>query len=593
LTITLATVPQLRLALNQIDSRVGDIAGNAESVLRWSRHAAGQGAHLVAFPEMMLTGYPVEDLALRSSFVEASRAALVDLARRLADEGLGDLPVVVGYLGRSENAQPRYGQPAGAPQNCAAVLHDGRVALRFAKHHLPNYGVFDEFRYFVPGDTMPVIRVRGVDVALAICEDLWQDGGRVPAARAAGAGLLLSVNASPYERDKDDTRLDLVRKRAQEAGCTLAYLAMTGGQDELVFDGDTIVVSERGEVIARAPQFAEECVLLDLDLPAAAAEPPSGRVDDGLEIQHITLCAEPVPPYEPQFTGGEAEQLSDDAEIYGALVTGLRAYVEKNGFRSVLIGLSGGIDSALVAAIACDAVGADNVYGVSMPSAYSSDHSQGDAAELARRTGLHFRTVTIAPLFDAYMESLSLSGLAEENLQSRLRGVTLMGISNQEGHIVLAPGNKSELAVGYSTLYGDSVGAYGPIKDVYKTTVFRLARWRNADAKAKGGTPPIPENSIAKPPSAELRPGQVDTDSLPDYAVLDRVLELYVDRDQGREQIVAAGYEPELVTRILKLTDTAEYKRRQYPPGTKISAKGFGKDRRLPITNRWREGEGS
>jgi len=584
-------VPQLRIALNQIDSTVGDIDGNTESVLHWSRHAAAQGAHLVAFPEMMLTGYPVEDLALRSSFVEASRAALVDLARRLAEEGLGDLPVVVGYLGRSENAQPKYGQPAGAPQNCAAVLHGGTVALRFAKHHLPNYGVFDEFRYFVPGDTMPVIRVRGVDVALAICEDLWQDGGRVPAARSAGAGLLLSVNASPYERDKDDTRLDLCRKRAQEAGCTLAYVAMTGGQDELVFDGDTIVVSERGDVIARAPQFAEQCVLLDLELPAAAAAAPSGRVDDGLEIRHVTLSADPVEPYTPRFAGSEADHLSDDAEVYAALVTGLRAYVAKNGFRSVLIGLSGGIDSALVAAIACDALGPENVFGVSMPSAYSSEHSKGDAAELARRTGLHLRTVPIAPMFDAYMESLGLTGLAEENLQSRLRGVTLMAISNQEGHIVLAPGNKSELAVGYSTLYGDSVGAYGPIKDVYKTTVFRLARWRNAEAAARGETPPIPENSISKPPSAELRPDQVDTDSLPDYDVLDRVLELYVDRDQGREEIIAAGYPAELVTRILKLTDTAEYKRRQYPPGTKISAKGFGKDRRLPITNRWREGE--
>ncbi|MGW5349228.1 NAD+ synthase [Streptomyces sp. NPDC004031] len=584
-------MPQLRLALNQIDSTVGDIAGNAESVLRWSRHAAGQGAHLVAFPEMMLTGYPVEDLALRSSFVEASRAALADLAARLDAEGLGGLPVVVGYLGRSENARPRYGQPAGAPQNCAAVLHGGRVALRFAKHHLPNYGVFDEFRYFVPGDTMPVVRVNGVDVALAICEDLWQDGGRVPAARAAGAGLLLSINASPYERDKDDTRLELVRKRAREAGCTTAYVAMVGAQDELVFDGDTIVVDAEGEVVARSPQFTEECVILDLELPAAAPSPASGVVDDGLEIQHLTLSDKPVPAYEPQFAGAVAEPLGDDAQVYGALVTGLRAYVQKNGFRSVLIGLSGGIDSALVAALACDAVGAENVYGVSMPSAYSSDHSRGDAAELARRTGLNYRTVPIAPMFDAYMESLGLTGLAEENLQSRLRGVTLMAISNQEGHIVLAPGNKSELAVGYSTLYGDSVGAYGPIKDVYKTTVFRLARWRNAVAAEKGETPPIPENSISKPPSAELRPGQVDTDSLPDYDVLDRVLALYVDGDQGYAAIVAAGFDPELVTRVLKLTDTAEYKRRQYPPGTKISAKGFGKDRRLPITDRWREGD--
>ncbi|MFE6357751.1 NAD+ synthase [Streptomyces rochei] len=585
-------MPRLRLALNQIDSTVGDIDGNAESVLRWTRHSAGQGAHLVAFPEMVLTGYPVEDLALRSSFVEASRAALRSLAARLADEGFGGLPVVVGHLDRSATARPRYGQPAGAPQNAVAVLYGGEVALSFAKHHLPNYGVFDEFRYFVPGDTMPVVRVRGVDVALAVCEDLWQDGGRVPAARSARAGLLLSVNASPYERDKDDTRLELVRKRAQEAGCTTAYLAMTGGQDELVFDGDSIVVDRDGEVLARAPQFTEGCMVLDLDLPAADADAPDGVVDDGLRIDRVVLSEEPVTgpaAGEPWLSGGLAERLDDDEEIYSALVVGLRAYVAKNGFRSVLVGLSGGIDSALVAAVACDAVGAENVHGVSMPSRYSSEHSRDDAAELARRTGLHYRTVPIEPMFDAFMGALGLTGLAEENLQSRLRGTLLMAISNQEGHLVLAPGNKSELAVGYSTLYGDSVGAYGPIKDVYKTSVFRLARWRNRAAAARGQTPPIPESSITKPPSAELRPGQVDTDSLPDYPVLDAILELYVDRDRGADEIVAAGYDRELVARTLRMVDTAEYKRRQYPPGTKISPKGFGKDRRLPVTNRWRE----
>lgn len=582
-------MPQLRLALNQIDSTVGDLAGNAEAIVHWTRHSAEQGAHLVAFPEMVLTGYPVEDLALRPSFVEASRDALRALAARLDAEGFGELPVVVGYLDRSEKAQPRYGQPAGAPQNAAAVLHRGRIALSFAKHHLPNYGVFDEFRYFVPGDSMPVVRVHGVDVALAICEDLWQDGGRVPAARAAGAGLLLSINASPYERDKDDTRLALVRKRAQEAGCTTAYLAMIGGQDELVFDGDSIVVDKDGEVIARAPQFAEGSVVLDLDLPAAAPEAPSGVVNDGLRIDHAVLSDKPVPAYEAELTGGYAERLDDDEELYSALVVGLRAYAAKNGFSSVLIGLSGGIDSALVAAIACDALGAQNVYGISMPSKYSSDHSKGDAAELARRTGLNFRTVPIEPMFDAYMASLRLTGLAEENLQSRLRGTMLMAVSNQEGQIVLAPGNKSELAVGYSTLYGDSVGAYGPIKDVYKTSIFRLAKWRNRAAEERGQTPPIPEASITKPPSAELRPDQVDTDSLPDYDVLDRILEMYIDRDLGLDTIVAAGFDEALVTKTLRLVDTAEYKRRQYPPGTKISAKGFGKDRRLPITNRWRE----
>ncbi|MEU6004830.1 NAD+ synthase [Streptomyces sp. NPDC047453] len=582
-------MPQLRLALNQIDSRVGDLAGNSEAIVRRARESAERGAHLAVFPEMALTGYPVEDLALRSSFVQASRAALRALAARLAAEGLGELPVLVGYLDRGETAQPKYGMPAGAPQNAAAVLHRGEVVLSFAKHHLPNYGVFDEFRYFVPGDTMPVLRVHGVDVALAICEDLWQDGGRVPAARSAGAGLLVSINASPYERLKDDARLDLVRKRAQEAGCTLAYLAMTGGQDELVFDGDSIVVAPDGEVVARAPQFAEDLMVLDLDLPAASAQAPTGVVDDGLRIDRVVLSEEPLPAYEPEPTGEYAARMDDDEEVYTALVVGLRAYVRKNGFRSVLIGLSGGIDSALVAAIACDAVGAENVYGVSMPSKYSSEHSKDDAAELARRTGLNFRTVPIAPMFDAYMGSLGLTGLAEENLQSRLRGTLLMAVSNQEGHIVLAPGNKSELAVGYSTLYGDSVGAYGPIKDVYKTSVFRLAEWRNRAAAQRGEVPPIPENSITKPPSAELRPGQVDTDSLPDYPVLDAILELYVDQDKGADLIVAAGYDGELVTKTLRMVDTAEYKRRQYPPGTKISAKGFGKDRRLPITNGWRE----
>ncbi|MFI8196356.1 NAD+ synthase [Streptomyces sp. NPDC085942] len=582
-------MPQLRLALNQIDSTVGDLAGNSEAIVHWTRHAAEQGAHLVAFPEMVLTGYPVEDLALRSSFVEASRRALRALAARLDAEGFGELPVVVGYLDRSEHAAARYGQPAGSPRNAAAVLHRGGIALDFAKHHLPNYGVFDEFRYFVPGDSMPVVRVRGVDVALAICEDLWQDGGRVPAARSAGAGLLLSINASPYERDKDDTRLELVRKRAREAGCTTAYLAMIGGQDELVFDGDSIVVDKEGEVIARAPQFSEGSVILDLELPAAAPEPPSGVVDDGLRIDHVVLSDQPVDAYEPELAGGYAERLEDEEEIYSALVVGLRAYAAKNGFSSVLIGLSGGIDSAICAAIACDALGAQNVYGVSMPSKYSSDHSKGDAAELARRTGLNFRTVSIAPMFNAYMGSLELTGLAEENLQARLRGTTLMAISNQEGQIVLAPGNKSELAVGYSTLYGDAVGAYGPIKDVYKSSVFRLAKWRNRAAEERGQVPPIPEASITKPPSAELRPGQVDTDSLPDYEVLDAILELYVDRDQGLDAIVAAGFDAELVAKTLRMVDTAEYKRRQYPPGTKISPKGFGKDRRLPITNRWRE----
>jgi NAD+ synthase (glutamine-hydrolysing) len=587
-------VSYLRLALNQIDTTVGDITGNGDLVVHWTRHAAEQGAHLVAFPEMALTGYPVEDLALRPSFVDASRAALTALAERLEAEGLGSTAVVVGYLGRSTTASVKLGLPVGSPQNCAALLHGGKVVTRLAKHHLPNYGVFDEFRYFVPGDTLPLIRLHGVDVALAICEDIWQDGGRVQAARQAGAGLLLVVNASPYEADKDDTRLELIQRRAAEAGCTLAYVNQVGGQDELVFDGDSVVVTASGEVLARAPQFEEGCMLLDLELPEASGELQGSHfVADGLEVVHTVLSEEPLTAPDAasseRVTPGQAPRLGEEEEVYGALVTGLRAYIQKNGFKSALIGLSGGIDSALVAALAVDAVGAENVYCVSMPSAYSSQHSRDDAAELARRTGLHFRTVSIAPMFDAYMGALGLTGLAEENLQSRLRGTLLMAISNQENHLVLAPGNKSELAVGYSTLYGDSVGAYGPIKDVYKTLIFRLARWRNQAAVERGETPPIPENTISKPPSAELRPGQVDTDSLPDYDLLDAVLTAYVERDLGRAQILAEGYDAAVVDRVIRLVDTAEYKRRQYPPGTKISSKNFGRDRRQPITNRWRE----
>ncbi|MFJ7248699.1 NAD+ synthase [Kitasatospora sp. NPDC098652] len=584
-------MPNLRLALSQIDPWVGDLARNSDEVVRWTKQAVEAGAQLVAFPEMALTGYPVEDLALRGSFVEASRGALVELAGRLADDGLGEVPVVVGYLGRSDHASPRFGRPAGSPQNCAAVLHRGEVVTRFAKHHLPNYGVFDEYRWFVPGEQLPVLRLHGVDVALAICEDIWQDGGRVTAAREAGAGLLLVINGSPYERNKDDQRLELVQRRAAEAGCTLAYVNMVGGQDELVFDGDSIVVGADGEVLARAPQFEEHLVLLDLDLPAAGSDHTDGLLlSDGLHLVRTELSDEPAPVPAGRPAAEIAPRLSDEAEIWAALVSGTRAYVVKNGFRSVLIGLSGGIDSALVAAIAVDALGPDHVHCVSMPSRYSSQHSRDDAAELARRTGLHFRTVSIAPMFDAYLAATELTGLAEENLQSRLRGTLLMAISNQEGHIVLAPGNKSELAVGYSTLYGDSVGAYGPIKDVYKSLVFRLARWRNEEAVRRGEVPPIPENTIGKPPSAELRPDQVDTDSLPDYDLLDSVLDRYIERDEGRDAIVAAGFDPAVVDRVVRLVDTAEYKRRQYPPGPKISVKNFGRDRRLPITNRWRRG---
>ncbi len=574
-------MPQLRIALAQVNPVVGDLAGNAQLVLDRVRAAHAQGADLVALPEMVLTGYPIEDLALRWSFQQASISALDTLATTLACEGLGGCAVVVGYLDlREAGGEHPLGTPRGAPINAAAVLHGGQVVARYAKHHLPNYGVFDEFRYFVPGTQPCVVRLHGVDIALAICEDLWQDGGPVAAIRDIGAGLLVVINGSPYEVHKDDSRLALAARRAVEADATLAYVNMVGGQDELVFDGDSLVVDADGTLLARAPQFEEHLLMVDLDLPAASG------------FCTTEISAEP-PAVRPPLPAPAIEApLTDEAEMYGALVVGLRDYVRKNGFRSVTFGFSGGIDSALVAALATDAIGGENVHGLSMPSRYSSQHSQDDAFDLARRLGAHCRLLPIGPMFDAYMASMELTGLAEENLQARIRGTAVMAVSNQEGHLVLAPGNKSELSVGYSTIYGDAVGGFGPIKDVPKSTVFRLARWRNAEAQRLGQEPPIPPNSIDKAPSAELRPDQVDSDSLPPYDLLDEILDAYVEHDRGAAELVDAGHDRALVERVLRMTDLAEYKRRQYPIGTKITGRSFGRDRRQPITNRYRESAG-
>jgi len=614
----------LRIALAQVNATVGDLDGNAELIVEWTRRAAGRGAKVVVFPEMMLTGYPVEDLALRASFVDASIAALAGTARRLAAEGLGGIAVVTGYLARRTGLPPRVGLPAGAPLDAAALLHGGQVVVTTAKHHLPNYGVFDEYRYFVPGDRLPVFRLPcaaagspedAVDVAIAICEDLWQEGGPVAVTRQAGAGLLVVPNASPFERGKDEARLELCARRAREAGATLAYVNMMGGQDELVFDGDSIIVDAAGTLLARGPQFEETLLIADLELPSAdpAVTPGETPADahDGttITIHRVTLPALPPPaasqegpgasPAEPGAspeepgTGPAAgliwPRLSDTAEIYAALVTGVRDYVHKNGFSSVILGLSGGIDSALTATIAADAIGPDLVHVVLMPSRYSSEHSVADAEDLAKRQGLHARTVHVGRMVNAYEAELDLSDIAGENLQARIRGMILMALSNSEGHLVLTTGNKSELATGYSTLYGDSAGGFAPIKDVLKTVVWELARWRNDQAVTRDEIPPIPENSITKPPSAELAPGQLDSDSLPDYAVLDSLLDDYVEKDMGAAALVAAGYDPALVDRVIQLVDRAEFKRRQYPPGPKISLRNFGRDRRLPITNRWRE----
>jgi len=586
-------MPTLRIALAQVDSTVGDLPGNAATVREWTRQAAVAGAQLVAFPEMMLTGYPVEDLVFRESFVAASRDALGALAGDLYAEGLGDVAVVVGYL--DADGPARLGADAApdrGPRDALALLHGGRVVCRYFKHHLPNYGVFDEDRYFVPGDTLRVVRIGGVDVALTVCEDIWQAGGPFAVARDARVGLVVNINASPYELNKDDVRLPLVARRAAEANATVAYVNMVGGQDELVFDGDSLIVAKDGGLLARSPQFAEHLLVHDLELPGAGEaddEIDSDVPHEAMRVERIHLSDSVPPPPGPPADGGVAERVADEAEVWQALVLGLRDYVRKNGFPSVVLGVSGGIDSSVVAAIACDALGPGHVVGVSMPSTYSSEHSRDDAADLAKRTGLDYRVQPIQEMVDAFLANLSLSGLAVENLQARVRGVVLMALSNQEGHLVLTTGNKSELAVGYSTLYGDSVGGFNPLKDVPKTMVYRLARWRDDEALRQGGEPPIPENSIVKPPSAELRPGQLDSDSLPDYDTLDAILAGYVDGDLGREELIAAGHEPALVDRILRMVDLAEYKRRQAAPGTKISIKAFGRDRRLPITNRFLE----
>ncbi len=541
---------------------MGDLEGNAALILAHAESAANNGAHVALFPEMALTGYPVEDLALRKSFQIASAKSIEVLAAVLPPK----LVSIVGYLDHV----------GGAPQNRVAVITGGAVAATYTKCHLPNYGVFDEYRNFVPGNQSLVVRIHGIDVGILICEDLWVDGGATAKLAARTPGIVLVPNGSPFERNKDDVRAALVKKRAIEIGAPLVYVNMTGGQDDLVFDGDSIAVDARGNVIARAPQFEDGMMLLDIEAAGSTATPDLIISEEEAKLDRVLIP-------------GISHRLGDEEEIWNAIVVGLRDYVIKNGFSQVLIGLSGGIDSALVAAIACDALGPELVHGVAMPSKYSSDHSIEDAEELARNTGLRLRTVSIEPMVDAYMNEMKLTGLAEENLQARVRGTTLMAISNQENMLVLATGNKSELACGYSTLYGDAVGGYAPIKDIYKVDVWALSRWRNNAARIAGEKPPIPVRSIEKEPSAELRPDQKDSDSLPEYEILDEVLRNYVDEDLGHNELIAMGFDPALVKRVIAMVDKAEYKRRQYPPGPKVSMRAFGKDRRLPMTSHWRE----
>ena len=552
----------LRIAMAQINPVLGDLEGNSQLILGAVKEALVSGADVVLFSEMVLTGYPVEDLALRPAFQSASRKRINELAEQIEKIGGGELLVIIGYLDHDEK-----------PENALAAIYQGKIVGKYVKHHLPNYGVFDEFRNFGRGDKSLVIRFGSIDIALAICEDIWQEGGPVANLSKANPGILLVANGSPFERDKDGVRLALARKRVKQLGCPLLYLNMVGAQDDLVFDGGSFALDSNGEVIARSEQFESSLNIVDIECEIESGAPDlvlSGAIkkDQG---QVKTLIA---------------PSLSDEEEIWKALVVGLKDYVVKNGFKSVALGLSGGIDSALSATLAVDALGKECVYGLLMPSKYSSTHSITDAKELAENLGIGYEIIEIAEIVNSFQSAIELSGLAEENIQARVRGSLLMGLSNQRGHLILATGNKSELAVGYSTLYGDAVGGFAPIKDIFKVDIWRLARWRNSQAGGKGL---IPVNSIEKAPSAELSPGQKDSDSLPDYELLDQVLKLYIEKNIDATKIIASGFDKALVDRVVALVDRAEYKRRQYPPGPKVSPIAFGKDRRLPMTSRWRE----
>jgi len=579
-------MPRLRLALAQTNPIVGDLSGNVEAVVAAAHRAAEAGADVMLAGEMVISGYPIEDLAAQPSFLRDAHDAVAALASRLEAEGLGDLVVVVGYP--DGPFEPRLLGTSNAPtaiaQNAAAVLQHGAVQARYAKHHLPNYSVFDEYRIFIPGDELLVLRVTrpgeaAADVALIVCEDLWRDGGPVGRVLQADAGLLLVINASPFERDKDDVRLPLVTRRAEETDTIVAYVNIVGGQDDLVFDGDSVVVDGHGTILGRAPQFREHLLVVDVD-PAEATDTPLPEDVARVELALPSRRATPDIPRDVAVLPDDREQL------WNALVLGLRDYVEKNRFPSVVLGLSGGIDSSVVAALATDALGPDRVFGISLPSRYSSAGSKDDAKDLGDRLGVHFTTQPIADFVQPIEDALQLSGTAAENVQARIRGLIWMAESNMHGHLALTNGNKTEVAVGYSTIYGDAAGGFAPIKDVPKTLVWELARWRNEHARSRGELEPIPAASIEKPPSAELRPDQTDQDTLPPYELLDAILELYVTRRLGRDDIVAQGFDHDTVYFVAKLVDQSEWKRRQGAIGPKISGMAFGRDRRLPITYR-------
>ena len=576
----------MRLALAQIDATVGDLAGNERKIVDRLEQARDAGARLVLFPECAVTGYPPEDLLIKDHFLRDTREAV----ERIAEHTEG-LVAVVGFPERSQDVY-----------NAAAVLADGEAQCVYRKMHLPNYGVFDEVRYFQAGDRPALIEVDGVLVGLTICEDMWQPGVPASLEALAGATLLVNISASPYDRGKPRRREQMLVQRARDYLAPVAFCALVGGQDELVFDGHSFVCDHEGNVLARSPGFAEDLLICDVD-PSAAAR---GRLRDTRhrvmardmqdEVPTIARIPPPAADREPVLAGAQTAParitpfLEPDAEVYAALVLGLRDYVEKNGFDHVVLGLSGGIDSTLVAVVAVDALGADRVSVVVMPSRYSSDETQSDARVLARNLGVEVIELPIEDPMKAYEGLLAApfagreTDITEENLQARIRGNLLMALSNKFGWLVLTTGNKSELSVGYSTLYGDTAGGFAVIKDVWKTLVYRLVELRAHRDPAS----PIPESIVTRPPSAELRPGQTDQDSLPDYDTLDAILEAYVEQDLGRDQTVARGLPADVVDRVLRLVDLAEYKRRQNPPGIRITSKAFGRDRRMPITNRYR-----
>ncbi|MGO8871194.1 MAG: NAD+ synthase [Acidimicrobiales bacterium] len=561
---------RIRVAACQLNTVVGDLDGNVDRILAGLTEAEASGADLAVFPELTVTGYPPEDLLGRPSFVADNRSAFDRIAA-----ATGACAAVVGYVDHDR---------AGRLVNAAALCAGGRVLGRYFKRLLPNYGVFDERRWFTPGAEPPTLYVvAGVPVGLTVCEDMWFAGGPMTEQAAAGARLLVNLNASPYSRGRRDERLAVLAERVAETGCPIVYVNQVGGQDELVFDGASLVMDEHGQVVASARQFAEEVLLVDLTVDGETGVTDTVASGDGAVVVGTGTSRATGTP----TVGGIAPVLDPEAEVYEALVLGTRDYLAKNGFTDAVIGLSGGIDSSLVAAIAVDAVGPDHVHGVTMPSRYSSEGSVADAVTLAANLGIDIATMPIEETHRALAATLAPLiggepvGLTDENLQSRIRGVLLMALSNATGWIVLTTGNKSEMATGYTTLYGDSAGGFAVIKDVPKTLVYDLCRFRNRRA----GADLIPEPVLTKAPSAELRPDQRDDESLPPYAALDPVVAGYVEGDRSGDELIAAGFDAAIVDRVVELVDRAEYKRRQMPPGVRISRKAFGKDRRMPITN--------